>query len=417
MVKPTTEQLMQLYPKIDVEYLSNHIDRKLLLIEAEDDVVLQIQTLIEKFKTDVSGVLYLPIGNKEKIIKQKLDDLEFQIADIEIDAIIQLHETSGYLYQWILEKHFSNIPIKTIGGEQTTAITRKNLLKQDIQKLVEKTIDRNQTISTSISGSLKSLRQDINRLNKQKEINIKDINRAFDTANKRITSSTRGILQQAVYDAESEIEIETDDKYISKYYRVEVLDTSICMTCMSLDGEINDTPIGLVHKNCRGIDILLLQDIETSKYYDINGKGYGHKLKTRTFEQKFNSLSAKQKRSMLGKNNYELYSKGKLKPNDFLSNGRQITNAEAQIKLELKRLRKDINTPNKATRLSNYIDNLFTEPISLMDEQTLNAYEKCLGIQKQIYENVPNKAFTGKTKQSYIDAIDAKYDEINKLRK
>lgn len=416
MVKPSREQLKQLYPSVDTDYLSDHIDRKITLIDAEDKIVSDIQSLMDKFRNDISGVLYLPIGNREDLIKQKLADLEFQLADLEVDAIIQLHETSGYLYQWVLEKYFSEVPTKTIGGEQETSVSRKNLLKQDIQKLVTQTVSRNQTISTSISGSLKSLSQDINRLSKQENINLKDVERAFNVATKDITNATRSILQQSVYDAELETNVDVDDQYIVKFYRVEVLDSAICMECMAIDGSINDNPLGLLHKNCRGIDVMILQDAETGKYYDVNGRGYGHKIRTRTFEQKFESLSERQKRQMLGKGNYNLYIDGKLKPSDFLSNGRQITNAEAKIRVELKTLRKDINTPSKATRIVNYIDGMFTKPITQMDEQTLLAYEKCLGIQRQIYENVPNKAFTRKTKQSYLDAIDAKYDELNKLR-
>lgn len=415
--KPTKEQLRKMYPNASVEYISEHLDRKLLLIEAEDNVIAQLDKIVTQFQEQIVGVLMLPTGDKPKLIQSKISDMEFQIANLEVDSIIQLHEYSGYLYQWLLEKYFGESPVQEMGGEQDTSVQRKKLVKQDVQKMVSQTVSRNQNISTSISGALKSLQSDINRLGANENINIADINRAFNNAKRQMASSTRSILQQSVYDAESNTNIYVSDDYQIVYYRVEVLDSSICMNCLQIDGSINDHPLGLLHKNCRGIDVILLKDLETGKYYDTSHKGYGHKLKTKTFEQKFESLSERQKRSMLGKSNYEMYATGQLSPEDFLSNGRQITNAEAKIKVELNGLRSSINTPQKATNLANYMESMFNKPIGKMTSEELLAYEKCLGLQRQLYENVPTKAYTkSKPKQSYIDAIDAKYDEINKLR-
>lgn len=415
--KPTKEQLRKMYPNASVEYISEHLDRKLLLIEAEDNVIAQLDKIVTQFQEQIVGVLMLPTGDKPKLIQSKISDMEFQIANLEVDSIIQLHEYSGYLYQWLLEKYFGESPVQEMGGEQDTSVQRKKLVKQDVQKMVSQTVSRNQNISTSISGALKSLQSDINRLGASENINIADINRAFNNARRQMSSSTRSILQQSVYDAESNTNIYVSDDYQIVYYRVEVLDSAICMNCLQVDGSINDHPLGLLHKNCRGIDVILLKDLETGKYYDTAHKGYGHKLKTKTFEQKFESLSEKQKRSMLGKSNYEMYATGQLSPQDFLSNGRQITNAEAKIKVELNGLRSSINTPQKATNLANYMESMFNKPIGKMTSEELLAYEKCLGLQRQLYENVPTKAYTkSKPKQSYIDAIDAKYDEINKLR-
>mgnify|MGYP000887482804 FL=1 len=60
---------------------------------------------------------------------------------------------------------------------------------------------------------------------------------------------------------------------------------------------------------------------------------------------------------------------------------------------------------------------MFKKPISKMSEAELLAYEKSIGIQKQIYENLPKKAFPkSKGLDSYISKIDAKYDAINKTR-
>lgn len=416
--KPTKEQLRKMYPSASPEYISEYLDRKLLLIEAEDNVIVQLDKIVTQFQEQIVGILMLPTGDKPKLIQSKISDMEFQIANLEVDSIIQLHEYSGYLYQWLLEKYFGESPVQEMGGEQdTSSVQRKKLVKQDVQKMVSQTVSRNQNISTSISGALKSLQSDINRLGASENINIADINRAFNNARRQMSSSTRSILQQSVYDAESNTNIYVSDDYQIVYYRVEVLDSAICMNCLQVDGSINDHPLGLLHKNCRGIDVILLKDLETGKYYDTAHKGYGHKLKTKTFEQKFESLSEKQKRSMLGKSNYEMYATGQLSPQDFLSNGRQITNAEAKIKVELNGLRSSINTPQKATNLANYMESMFNKPIGKMTSEELLAYEKCLGLQRQLYENVPTKAYTkSKPKQSYIDAIDAKYDEINKLR-
>lgn len=420
MQKPTKEQLQKLYPNASADYISEHIDRKMLLIEAEDDIIAQIENLINQFQEQIVGVLLLPTGDKPKLIQAKIADMEFQLANIEVDSIIQLHEYSGYLYQWLLEKYFGDNPVQETGGEQQTqsSIARKKLVKQDIQKMVSQTVTRNQNISTSVNGALESLQSDISRLGASESVNLSDVKRAFNKAKSQIVNSTRSILQQSVYDAESNTNIYVSDDYDIVYYRVEILDSSICMNCMQVDGSINTTPLGLLHKNCRGIDVVLLKDLETGKYYDTNHQGYGYKMKTKSFEQKFESLSEKQKRRMLGKSNYELYATGKLSPDDFLSNGRQITNAEAKIKVELNGIKRAINTPQKATNLANSMEQLFNnKPIAKMTQEELLAYEKCLGLQRQLYENVPKKAYSkSKPMQSYIDAIDAKYDEINKVR-
>lgn len=416
--KPTNEQLKVLYPNISTEYLSDNLDRKLLLIEQEDEVISKVDVTLNNFREQIVGILCLPIGDKTKLIQTKVNDLEFQLANMEIDAIIQLHETSGYLYEWLLEKYFLS-PTQEMGGEQTTnnSVSRKKLLKKDIQNLVSQTVSRGQNISTSISGALKSFMNDISRLTNSENVNISDVDNALSKVRTTVEQSTRSILQQSVFDAESNTQIYVSDGYQVVYYRVEVLDGSICMNCLQIDGSINEKPLGLMHRNCRGIDVVLLKDLETGKYYDTDHKGYGHKLKTKTFEQKFESLSARQKRQMLGKSNYELYSTGKLKPNDFLSNNRQITNAEANLKVQIKALRKEINTPQKATNIANYIEGMFNKELSQMTQSELLAYEKMLGIQKQLYEGVPTKAFSkSKPKQSYIDAIDAKYDELNRIK-
>lgn len=420
MRKPTDAELSVLYPDVDVTYLNDYIDRKCLLIQQEDEIVDSINVLLDSFKEQIIGVVYLPTEqNKDMLIKQKIDDLEFQLANIEVDSAIQLHEMSGYLYQWILDKWFGSDVTQEVGGEQkkkpTNFVQRKEMLKSDVQKVISSTVSRNQNISTSINGVLESFASDIKRLGANPS--VADIERAISKVRSVVTQSTRSMLQQSVYDAERDTYLVVSDDYEIVYYRVEVLDNSICMSCMEVDGSINRSPLGLLHKNCRGIDVVLLYDPELGKYYDTDLNGYGHKLKTRTFEQKFESLSKRRKRAMLGKSNYELYESGKLKPSDFLSNGRQITNAEAKLKLEAKALKSEINTPQKATNMVKHIESFFPKDIKDMDSAELYAYEKMLGVQKQLYENVPKKAFSkSRPKQSYIDAIDAKYDEINKLR-
>ena len=415
MQKPTEAQLQKMYPNASTEYISDNIDRKIALIQAEDSVIEQIDKLINQFQEQIIGVMLLQTVDKNKLVQSKLADLEFQIANIEVDAIVQLYETSGYLYQWLIEKYFGDVPTQEIGGEQNTVVKRKKLIKRDIQKMVEHTVTRNQNIGSSVNGALKSLQNDIKTLNSG---NVNDINKAFKKVKSKVAESTRSVLQQVVYDAETNTNIHVSDNYQIVFYRVEVLDSDICMNCLQIDGSINNDRLGLLHKKCRGIDVALLKDLETGKYYDTSHKGYGHKLKTKTFEQKFESLSEKQKRRMLGKSNYELYSSGQLSASDFIANGRQITNAEAKIKSELNALRKSIDTPRKASNIANYMESMFGKPISKMSSEELLAYEKCLGLQKQLYENVPKKAYPkSRPMQSYIDDIDAKYDEINKIRK
>lgn len=114
---------------------------------------------------------------------------------------------------------------------------------------------------------------------------------------------------------------------------------------------------------------------------------------------------------MLGKSNYALYEQGKLKVDDFISYGRQITKKEADIKVALRNLKSKIQTPTIATRLSNQLEKGLPS-IDSMNLKQLNEYEKILGYQKQLYDLVPKKNFNGKTYQSYMDDISAKHVKI-----
>ena len=121
MQKPTVAELSKLYPNASVEYLNDYIDRKCLLIQQEDEIVAITDALLNSFREQIIGILYLPTGqNKVELMKQKVSDLELQLASVEVDGAIQLHETAGYLYQWILDKRFGSDVTQEVGGEQKT---------------------------------------------------------------------------------------------------------------------------------------------------------------------------------------------------------------------------------------------------------------------------------------------------------
>lgn len=413
--KPDVLTLKKLYPNINVDYLSSNIDRKLMLIKAEDEIINQLNMVMEEFKNQIF-ILASMAYDTSVLIAEKLKDLEFQIVNIEVDSIIHMHELSGYSFEWLIDRFY--IASDETGGEQTASnvsVSRKNLVRQDISEMIQKTVSRGMNVSSVTQATLNSLQGDIGRFksddNSARYIPIKS---AFDKASKELEITTRSVIQQSVYDAERDVNINVSNGYDIVYYRVEVLDSHICMNCMAVDGSINNKPLGLLHRNCRGIDVVLLRDVETGKYYDMDLNGYGHKLKTKSFESKFNSLSEKQKQRMLGKSNYDLFKSGKLNIDDFLVNGRSVTNTEANIIAQLK---SEVDTPRKATNLVKYMDGMFRKPLSKMSNEELLAYEKCLAIQKRMYENVPNKAYGKKTRDMYISEIDAKYDALNKIRK
>ena len=383
VTKPTMEQLKKAYPNIDVDYLSAHIDRKIALINAEDEVIKQLQALMDDFKAQVKFILQLQVGDKNKLIQDKLNDFNFQIASFELDSIIHIHEMAGYTYEWLINEYYGNVPIKEVAGEQQNVVTRKKLLKQSITEMVSNTVSRNGNIGSVTDGALKSLSNGIGIL--------ENVDVLFNNASNEITNATRSVLQQSAFNAEQDVNIQAGEGYDIVYYRVEILDSKICMHCLQIDGSVNEKPIGVTHRNCRGIDVVLLRDVNTGKYYDTNLKGYGHKMRRRSFTAKFRDLNEQQKRRMLGKSNYELYVQGKLKPKDFLANGRQITNAEANIVAQLKGLKMAIDTPQKAGKMVEYMEGLFA------------GKEGNFG--------------KSKTKDYYIKTIEAKYAEVNALRK
>lgn len=392
MIVPTKEQLSRIYDGVNPEYISKHINRKLYLIDTEYDIVSQIKSLYDEYEKYLKLIDSLPAQNKQKLISEYEKSFKDKLFNIRLNGVIDIYNKSRKSYNDVV---FGEIPINETGGEQRH-ISKSLSIKQDIKNMVDSSLDNARTKSngkkySGIDGLRLRKRQSVDSLSQ--------------------------LLQEVSYFAEQN-DIQYDaDKFQLVYYRVEILDTNICMNCLSCDAQFNELPIGFVHRNCRGIDIPLFKSIDDGKYYDSNMRSYTKRIRTKSFEQKFNSMSKRQQRTMLGNKNFDLFSSGKLKANDFIVNGRQITNKEAELKLKAKSLKSEVNTINKANKLVKEIDNMFKKPISKMSEAELLAYEKSIGIQKQIYENLPKKAFSkSKGLDSYISKIDAKYDAINKIR-
>lgn len=439
---PTKEQLALLYPNIDPEYINDYITRQLYLIEMEKDKIGEVdailnnalQLIVNKMNEQVQSSkrdYYTPYDylNKKQFIESIqpiIEQLKVDLVEFEVDGLIQAHETSSTLYQWILEKYFVDNYVVEIGGEQKAnpnKVTKKQLTKAKAQEIVGKTVSK-KTVGDTIDEVLNQFTTKINRLydewttsKSDKTPLSKAVNQtksAFKEVSDTIKRTTRKSTQQTVYDAVNDVDLTVSDDYEIVYYRVEVLDTDICLLCLNLDGQINNSPLGLVHMNCRGIDMLLLRDSD-GKYHDTNGKKVGHKMKTQSFETKFSKMSQKQQRYMLGKKNFEYFKKGKLAPNDFLSYDRKITVAEAEAKIAMKSLRSKITSPKIAGDIAKTLEQNFPS-IDTMDAKQLLSYEKVLGYQKQLYNLVPNKNFGKKSKQEYIDSIDAKFVKVLQRR-
>lgn len=432
MVKPTLEQLTLLYPSISTDYLDNCVNRQLTLIQQEEENVNRADVIINRYSDAIINFInnLIQSKGKDKItyldrdlniqqqIKDYLNKMIVELVEYQVDVTINTYELSSILQAWILESQFTDNAYEEIGGEQkklNASIKRNKITKNKASELL-----KSNNSTKNLDELLKSLESEIIQMY-NKWTNSKDgtplskvssdIKNTFKNHSNKVKQNIKSLSQNVAYDAYNNVKITVSQDYQIVYYRVEILDSSICMSCMYVDGSINEKPLDQLHKNCRGIDVVLLRDLETGKYYDTDGHGYGHKLKTKSFESKFEKLSEKQKKRMLGKSNYELYSNGKLKIDDFISHGRQITKREADTKVALKGLKSKIQTPTIATRISNMLEKGIPS-IEDMNSKQLLEYEKILGYQKQLYDLVPKKNFTGKTYQSYIDDIDAKHVKI-----
>lgn len=397
MIIPTKEQLSKIYKDINPEYVSKHINRKLYLIDTEYDIISKVKSLYDEYEQYLKLIDGLPAQNKQKLISEYEKSFKDKLFNIRLNGVIDIYNKSRNSYNDVV---FGEIPINETGGEQQH-ISKSLSIKQDIKNMVDNSLNNARTKPISKKYS----KVDELRLRKRQSVD-----------------SLSQLLQEISYFAEQNNVQYDIDNFQLVYYRVEILDTNICMNCLSYDAQFSDSPLGSLHRNCRGIDIPLFKSLNDGKYYDMDMRSYTNRIRTRSFEQKFNSMSKRQQRTMLGNKNFDLFSNGKLKANDFIVNGRQITNKEAELKVKAKALKSEVNTITKANKLVKEIDNMFKKPISKMSEAELLAYEKSIGIQKQIYENLSKKAFPkSKGLDSYISKIDAKYDAINerknKLRK
>ena len=423
MIKPTAQQLKLLYPDINTNYISDYIDRQLVLIDIEQQNIYKVDAIMNAYMQRAVGLINIVFDDnsindyskQNKIIElltSLVAELKTELCNIQVFGMLSMYETSSTLYKWILEKYFCDNVYYEYGGEQkktTVKVTKKKFSKQKASDLMNTKIYGN-PLGINMDNYLDVILQSVKPFNQIKN----NIKKAFNTSTNNIKRDTAYAQQVIAYESMNDVEFKADG-FENVYYRIEVLDANICLLCMSADGKVNDKPLGRIHNNCRGIDILLLKD-KNGKYYDINLAGYGHKMKTQTLEKKFANLSNKQQCRMLGKTNYEYYSNGQLTINDFLNYNRQITKREADIKVSLNNIKNKIQTPNMATRIVNCLDKLFTKNISEMDNEELLAYEKILGYQRQLYSFVPSINYGATTLQDYLNKIDKKYDKIQTRR-
>ena len=420
---PSKEELEKLYPLIDVDYLMNFINRQLFLIGMEDSLIKILKSILTKRKKSIILDIY-SFANRHKIekindkgylkqefaniVKSNLDKLNTELIEFYADALLQSYISSLDTYYLMFDNEVAGEQAKerkvNIGRakaimEKSEARKTKQILSDlnnEIDKLYNKWIYSEK--GTSIYNA------------------INQVDELLDLVSSKIEDTSKASIQQVVYDAIDDIELNIDEKYKLVYQRVEVIDSSVCLLCYFYNGEIIDKPYMQVHKGCRGIDVPLLFEEKSGKYFDLNHLDYGRTIKTKSFEDRFEKLSNSEQQRMLGKKSYELYKNGELEINDFIDYGRKITYQEAQAKADVKNSSvkfhsvEDVQSILKSTE-----DKL--PPLKKMSVKELNEYQKILGFQKQLYDLVPKDRFKKVSKQSYIDNIDEKVRKIQEERR
>lgn len=439
---------MDVYAKYDCDkaYLESAVENKKRVIAFENQCVAEVNTLLDSFEQELVAMINSFVQQRGKndfnlrdkqrreafikYMKAITSKMQEALMAKEAEATIQVYELASRdqfdlirTYLELLSENSVNGVMVQFGGEQTTngdnGLTKPKVTVDKAKSLVtsrrvKKTID--ERISLAISDFEDEFMQVFDA-----STNLKSPTSSVDVIAKMRKSLERKVRKQAEFSMRSGIQTTEEQAYEdiwnanewvkpTEFQRVEVLDGHVCLECMFVDTTYNEKPLGLLHYNCRGIDIPVYYDKKGNR---IHVDGVKYSRRRLSFDERFDRLPKKEQQRMLGKGKFALYQDGKLKPSEFISFGSSMTLSEAERHVALKSIRRYIKTPDIATRINGLLE-AGLPPVTRMNEEQLRQYENILGEQKKVLSFVPKKNFP--KDHTYFDYVSELEEKLKLVR-
>lgn len=429
----------------DHAYLKTAIENKRRVIAFENQCVSDVKSLLDGYEQKLTNMINSFIQSRGKNdlnlsdrsrrsdfvkeLKAITSEMQEALMVKEAEATIQVYELAVndqfdliQTYLELLAENPESTVVMVTGGEQAKGgdsglkkpkVTADKATSLVTQRRVKKTIDER------ISSAILDFEEEFMQVFDQ-STNAKAGTSSVEVIAKMRQSLERKVRKQAEFSMRSGIQTTEETAYEdiwnenewvkpTEFQRVEVLDGHVCLECMFVDTTYNDKPLGLLHYNCRGMDIPIYYDKKGNR---IHVDGIKYSRRRLSFDDRFARLSQKEQKRMLGKGKYALYKDGKLKPSEFISFGSTISLGEAERHVALKSIRKYIKTPEAAMRINNLLE-AGLPPITKMNEDQLRQYENILGEQRKVLSFVPKKNFPkDKTYSDHVSELEEKLELV-----
>lgn len=432
----------------DRSYLTSAIENKQRVIAFEDSCVDDVKSILDKFEADLTAMINTFIQSRGRNVFKLSDradreafvsamkaitaQMQEALLEKEIEVTVQTYEMVVNDQIWLLQDYLDSLSEQAVGavkvtqgGEQATNgenSLKKPRLTADKAKSLVSSRRVKKTVDERITNAVKEFEVEFMQAFDD-STNSNTGTSSIEVIEKMRKSLERKVRKQAEFSMRSGIQSIEETAYMdvwhendwvrpTEFQRVEVLDGHVCLECMFVDTTYNDKPLGLLHYNCRGMDIPIYYD---SKGRRIHVDGIKYSRRRLTFDERFARLTQKEQRRMLGKGKFALYKDGKLKPSEFLSYGNSLTLKEAERHVALKSIRKYIKTPDAAEKVMGMLEEGFPK-VTRMNLEQLKAYESVVGEQRKIISFVPKKNFSkDKSYGDYVSDLDQKM-ELVRLR-
>ena len=293
------------------KYIDNTISHAIGAVEYGNYFYDEIKGLADEAKDDCQVLLeeYVRCGTKSRCneLKKKIDvrlsELEDEVAAfiaLELPKIIEdenefLKKNVQPLFRIQLEDatksitKLAMIPVATAGAAIGFGLLISNKLRD---------IYNSEITQSYITGI------PFNELKDGYAIRLNSFDRGLEADAETLGSSLGGQYERIAYTK--------NDKKIKRYMWSSMLDTSTCILCGSLDGQIfediTNAPIFPAHDRCR-CRLIPLPDFIDDEEAKI------------TYSEWFERQSPKEKRVILGKTRFQLYEQG-MKIKQFVNNNK-----------------------------------------------------------------------------------------------
>lgn len=292
------------------DYIDNYISHIVASVEYGNFFASQIKVEIEKTKERINKVLE---HNKRCTTKKSLFDIKKEINNILLDlentvndfVLEQINDVVEKENEWLnenvssaldikldknerLKNNLLLIPLTTVGIIGSFGTTLKSRLESIYYSMA--------TSSYISGGSFEDLKDDY-------KIREQSFDRGVQADAETLGSSISSQYDRMVYTK--------NDTKIQCYIWLAILDSNTCLVCADLDhtkySKIEDVPLYAKHDRCRCQVIPITSGME-----DFIPDSY---------EKWFEKQDFSTKKSILGKNRFELYENG-MKIKQFVNNGK-----------------------------------------------------------------------------------------------